>query len=143
MHTLEAKKYPRKDVDNLSKFVQTDYLNKKEILKFPDHYVALAVMVSDEGVSANADGKKIVPAGTIVGGATKPVLANLDEPVTKKNTQAVDGSAAEGVLFNDVDVTYGAAPGAMVIHGFIATDKLPEAPCADAIAALKQIQFIK
>ncbi len=105
-------------MSKLSKFVETEYLNKKEILKFPDHYVALAVMVSDEEVEANTDGKKIVPAGTIVGGAAKPVLDNLDEPVTKKND-----AEAEGVLLNDVDVTYGPAPGAMVIHVLIL--KLP------------------
>ena len=260
MHTSEAKKYLRKDVDNLSKFVQTDYLNKKEILKFPDHYVALAVMVSDEGVSANADGKKIVPAGTIVGGKDAPVLENLDQPVVDKNTPPAkatknfavaqgsggeninltltavepgaagnsisltmsstspatgdkvevavsdtdivvkpvvdsgtvtstigdvvnainadadakalvvasadegvldevitknvakttlaggsDGTAtdAEGILLNDVDVTYGPAPGAMLIHGFVAVDKLPEVPAFGAAAALPMIAFIK
>lgn len=259
MHTLEAKKYPRKDVDNLSKFVQTDYLNKREILKFPDHYVALAVMVSDEGVSADADGKKIVPAGTIVGGKDAPVLENLDQPVVNKNTPpakatkdfavaeaggkninltltAVEPGAAgnsisltmssldaasgeevevvvtgtdivvkpvvdngtvtskigdvvnainantdaktlvvasapddvlttvitkdvpktnlaggsdgtvtdaEGILLNDVDVTYGPASGAMLIHGFVDLNKLPEVPAFGAAAALPMIAFIK
>lgn len=52
----------------MSKFVETIYTNSKEILKFPDHYVNAAVTVDDTGVTANADGKKIVPAGTIVGG---------------------------------------------------------------------------
>ncbi len=122
----------------MSKYVETEYLNRKEILKFPDHYVALAVMVSDEGVSTNADGKKIVPAGTIVGGATKPVLDNRDELVTEKND-----ADAEGVLLNDVDVTYGPAPGAMILHGFVATDKLPDEPTADAKGALPMIKFIK
>lgn len=125
-------------MNELSKYVEIEYLNRKEILKFPDHYVALAVMVSDEGVDPNEEGKKIVLAGTIVGGATKPVLDNLDEPVTKKND-----AGAEGVLLNDVDVTYGPAPGAMVIHGFIATDKLPEAPSTEAKDALPMIAFIK
>jgi hypothetical protein len=125
------------------KFVSTDFGNKKEILYFPEHFVALAVMVSDTGIVANADGKKIVLAGTIVGGAANPVLANISEPVTKKNTQGSTGSAAEGVLLNDVDVTYGPASGAMVLHGYINLNKLPEAPCVDAVTALKQITFIK
>ena len=243
----------------MSKFVETEYLNKKEILKFPDHYVALAVMVSDEGVEPNEDGKKIVPAGTIVGGATKPVLDNLDEPVVDKNTppakatknfavaeaggeninltltavepgaagnsisltmsssspasgnkvevvvsdtdivvkpvvdsgavtstigdvvNAINANAdakalvvasadedvldkvitknvaktnlaggsdgtvtgAEGILLNDVDVTYGPAPGAMLIHGFVDLNKLPEVPAFGAAAALPMIAFIK
>lgn len=127
----------------MSKFIETTYTNKKEILKFPDHYIAIAVMVDDTGITANADGKKIVTAGTIVGGSTKPVLTNTDEPVAKKNVQGTDADKAEGVLLDDVDVTFGKASGAMIIHGFIAIDKLPEAPAASAVTALKQITFIK
>lgn len=119
----------------MSKFVQTNYGNKKEILKFPDHYVALAVTVDDQGVTANSEGKKIVPAGTIVGGG---FLTDQTKKATKMND-----TSAEGVLLNDVDVTYGPAPGAVVIHGFINLDKLPEEPTADAIGALKQIAFLK
>lgn len=127
----------------MSKFVETTYSGTKDILKFPDHYVAIAVTVDNAGIVANAQGKKIVPAGTIVGGKAAPVLSNLNQPVQKKNTQAVDANLAEGVLKNDVDVTHGPASGAMIIHGFIKTDALPEAPAAAAVTALKQIFFIK
>lgn len=119
----------------MSKFVETSYTNKKGIVKFPDHYVNLTVTVSDAGIAANAEGKKIVPAGTILGGG---FLA--DESVLAVKT---NGAGAEGVLFNDTDVTYGPAPGAALIHGFVALDKLPEAPTAEAITALKQITFLK
>lgn len=119
----------------MSKFVVTNYGNKKEILKFADHYVAVGVTVDDTGIVANADGKKIVPAGTIVGGG---VLADPTKKVSGKNT-----AEAEGILLNDVDVTYGPAPGAMVIHGFIDLNKLPAAPATDAVAALKGITFLK
>ncbi|WP_019123693.1 hypothetical protein [Brevibacillus massiliensis] len=119
----------------MSKFVTTQYGTPKQILKFPDHYVALAVTVDDAGVTPNAEGKKIVPAGTIIGGG---FIADD----TKKAVKANDATA-EGVLFNDTDVTYGPAPGAAIIHGFIAVDKLPEAPSEDAKSALKQVAFIK
>ncbi|MEH7392406.1 hypothetical protein [Bacillus sp. JJ1474] len=119
----------------MSKFVETTFTNKRGIVKFPDHYVNLTVTVSDAGVTANAEGKKIVPAGTIVGGG---FLASESVLAVKKND-----AGAEGVLFNDVDVTYGPAPGAAMIHGFVALDKLPEAPAAEAITALKQITFLK
>lgn len=125
------------------KFTTETYTNKTEILKFPDHYVGVAVTVDDEGIVVNADGKKIVPAGTIVGGKTKSALDNLDEPVQKKNTQGVDADKAEGILFSDVDVTYGSAPGTMIIHGFIDVSKLPEAVAADAVTALKLVKLIK
>lgn len=129
------------------KFTTTDYGNRTEILKFPDHYVNVPVMVSDSGVDPDSDGKKIVKAGTIVGGAANPVLTNLDEPVVAKNEQGVSATEAEGVLFYDVDVTdvtNGVAPGAMIIHGFVDTTKLPEAPAADAVTALAgRIIFMK
>lgn len=125
----------------MSKFIQTDYGNKREILKFPDHYVAIAVTVDDTGVSPGPDGRKIVPAGTIVGGGT---LSDPAKMVKKATTTSGDPDTtdAEGVLLNDVDVTYGPAPGAMVIHGFIDVNKLPNAPDDAEIAALKQITFI-
>jgi hypothetical protein len=119
----------------VSKFVQTSYSNTKDILKFPDHFVALAIRVSDAGVAANAEGKKIVPAGTILGGG---FLANESVLAVKTN-----GVGAEGVLLSDTDVTYGPASGAAVIHGFINSGKLPEAPAAEAVTALKQITFLK
>lgn len=116
------------------KFTQTDYGNRKEIVKFPDHYVNMPITVDDTGVTVNADGKKIVPAGTVMGGG---VLTDA----TKKAIKSNDANA-EGVLFYDVDVTYGPAPGALTIHGFIDLSKLPEAPAAEAVTALKQITFI-
>lgn len=124
------------------RFVETDYSNKKEMLKFADHFVAIGVMVDDTDITADEDGKKIVAAGTIVGGASQSALVNSTEPVAKKNTQDTDATEAEGILLEDVDVTYGNASGAMIIHGFIDVNKLPEAPTANAITALKQITFI-
>ena len=128
----------------MSFYAETTYSNTRQIL-LCDHKVAINVLVSDYEVVANPDGKKIVPAGTIVGGKTQPVLTNRGEPVTKKNTTGVDGNGAgaEGVLLYDVDVTHGPATGAMVIHGFVLLDRLPETPCTEAIAALKDITFVK
>lgn len=122
------------------KYTKTTFGNNTGILKFPDHYVNMAVMVSDAGIAANADGRKIVPAGTILGGG---FLVD-DSVVAVKATTAGDPAAsnAEGVLFYDVDVTNGPAPGAATIHGFISTDKLPTAPTAEEVAALKQITFV-
>lgn len=118
----------------MSKFEETAYSNTKSILKFPDHYVNVAVTVDDAGVAA-VDGKKIVPAGTILGGG---FLADDTAKAVK-----VNDATAEGVLFNDTDVTYGPAPGAALIHGFIATGKLPVEPEPLAVTALKQITFLK
>ncbi|MCM0759953.1 hypothetical protein M7775_15450 [Sporomusa sphaeroides DSM 2875] len=123
------------------KFVQTDYFSKKNVLKFPDHAVAIPVTVDDTGITENAEGKKIVPAGTNVGGVDASVLADESQLVCEKNSDGVageDGAAvdAEGVLVNDVDVTYGPASGAMLIHGFVDLGKLPEMPHANAVKAM-------
>jgi len=119
------------------KFTETTFTNRKEILKFAQPFTAIPVMVSDAGIIADADGKKIVSAGTIVGGG---VLLNPDAMVTEKN-DAVSGAEAEGVLLWDVDVTHGAAPGSMVVFGFIDLNKLPKAP--DASVDLKLVMFLK
>lgn len=119
----------------MGKLVVTDYANSKEILKYPDHHVSMTATFDDTGITANADGKKIVPAGTIVGGG---MLA--DRSVKAK---AANDATAEGVSRYDVDVTYGPAVGAVVIHGFVDLAKLPEQPSAEAIGALKQITFMK
>ncbi|MBG9785621.1 hypothetical protein [Shouchella lehensis] len=121
------------------KFTTEKFGNKKGIVKFPDHYVNLAVTVSDAGVSAQ-NGKKIVPAGTILGGG---VLEDDTVLAVKATTEEEGGSNAEGVLFEDVDVTHGPASGALLIHGFVALNKLPTAPTAEEKAVLKQITFVR
>ncbi len=131
------------------KFIQTDYLNTTTVLKFPDHFVAIPVTVDDTGIVADADGKKIVPAGTNIGGVSGSCLEDDSQLVCEKNADGVAGAAgaavdAEGVLINNVDVTYGPASGSMLIHGFIDLNKLPEAPHANAIKAMAgRVVFLK
>jgi hypothetical protein len=50
-------------------------------------------------------------------------------------------SAPEGVLFNDVDVTSGPAPCAMLYMGTVATHRLPKVPTAAQMSALPRISF--
>lgn len=76
--------------------------------------------VSDSGVSADEKGRKIVPAGSVY--------------------PANDGTAV-GILFNDVDVTHGPQPGAVMVEGYVLEDRLPVAPAAEAKTALSEIKF--
>lgn len=116
----------------------TEYGNRKEILKFND-FVGTVVTVSNVGVTA-VEGKKIVKAGTIVGGKSKPVLLNPGEHVENKNTEEkADG--AEGILLYDVDVTNGPREGSMVIYGYIDIAKMPDEPVEEII--LPKITFMK
>lgn len=126
----------------MSKFVTTTYSSPKEITKF-DHYVSIGVTVDDTGVAANSDGKKIVPAGTILGTAGANSILSDDTMKAKDVNNATDAAKAEGVLLTDVDVTYGSASGSMVIHGFIDLNKIV-APQAAAVTALAgRVLFIK
>ncbi|MDT2241155.1 hypothetical protein P7H16_21815 [Paenibacillus larvae] len=43
---------------------------------------------------------------------------------------------------NDTDVTYGPASGAMIIHGFIDSAKIPTPPDDATKAVLNQITFL-
>lgn len=50
-------------------------------------------------------------------------------------------STAEGVTINDVDVTQGAQAVGVIVEGYINAARLPVAPTAEAITALKEIKF--
>jgi hypothetical protein len=102
------------------KYTEVSATQAKEILA-NDHYVAIPYTVPDTGVVADANGKKTVPAGTVL---------------------PANDATAVGVLLHDTDVTYGAKTDAIVIHGFIKTAKLPVAPADTAKTALKQISFM-
>lgn len=99
-----------------------DYTTAKQILVFPDHYVAVAqTFLSNDSAAVTEDGRKIIKAGTIY-------------PSNDEN--------AIGVVFNDMDVTNGDRTGAVIVHGFIKKAALPANPSANAIAALNMIKFL-
>ena len=83
-------------------------------------YQNFTYQVSNVGVAANAEGRKIVPAGTIY---------------------PANDATAVGILFNDVDVTEGPQPGAVMVEGYVLTARLPVAPTDEAKTALKEIKF--
>lgn len=103
-------------------YVERDYNTQKQILMFPDHYVAFTYKLSQNSVLATEtpEGRKIVKAGTFF-------PANDDTAV--------------GIVLNDYDVTDGDQSAAIVCHGFVKTAALPEAPTPAAEAALSMIQF--
>lgn len=93
-----------------------------EILKFND-FKGEACMVSDTGVTADANGLKIVKAGT---------------PHPKND------ATCKGILLSDVNVTYGPAPGTRIFEGSVDTKKLTKngiAVSAEAKVALPRVTF--
>ena len=83
-------------------------------------YQNFTTSVSNTGVTADANGRKIVKAGTIL---------------------PANDATAVGILFNDVDVTEGTQPGALMVEGYVHEARLPVAPVAAAKTALKEIKF--
>ncbi len=83
-------------------------------------FQAFTHQINQAGVTANAEGRKIVPAGTIY--------------------PANDNTAA-GILLHDVDVTEGNQPGSLMVEGYVIGARLPVAPAETAKTALKEIKF--
>jgi hypothetical protein len=101
------------------------YVSKKEVANQINflasaRFQSFTTQVEQTGVTANAKGRKVVPAGTIY----------------PKND-----ATAKGILLNDVDVTEGTQPGALIVEGYVLESRLPVAPAAEAKTALTEIKF--
>lgn len=104
------------------------------ILKYaaPGSYIVMPVTVTDTGISANSDGRKIIPAGTALQSDESGTIRKDGDDAKKCST----GANAEGFLFNEVDVTDGDVTGAMLIEGVVDGAKLQSMP-SGTVAALK------
>lgn len=96
------------------------YGNEKQILIAPEVAVEIGCLVTNTGIDADAEGRKILKAGTPVGGGTN-VLMNRQTVLTKQT-----GANAQGVVLHDVDVTAGQANATLVIEGVIDYEKVDE-----------------
>lgn len=123
----------------MSGFKKTTGVTPNQILFCTEPQVSVGITVSDSGVTANSEGKKIVKAGT-------PLTGNLEARSTAFT--AAGTSDAVGVLLHDVDVTEGAENGTLLIFGFVNLNRLDSSTAAlitsDVKTALKaKITFIK
>ena len=101
---------------------KSEYGSSKGILAFPDHYVAVGqVLEKDSALAVTEGNRKVVKAGTIF---------------------PANDATAIGIILNDADVTNGDVNAALVIHGFVKTSALPEAPDELALPNLKGIHFM-
>ena len=85
----------------MSKFVTTAYTNKKRIPLVEEGLVALTATVDDSGLVADSELKKIVVAGTIVGGG---FLADPANKVSVANTAGTVDLVSTGAN-NDITIT--------------------------------------
>ena len=115
------------------------YEAELDVLLNPDNAFEIGVQVTNTGVTADANGRKIIKAGTPVGGATS-VLETRNTVLVVTNL-ASDGAKAQGVLRHDVDVTAGANNGTLIVRGEVDSSKCPTI-VAEAKAALTHIIFV-
>lgn len=110
-----------------------------DVLLNPDNAFEIGVQVGNTGVTAGADGKKIIKAGTPVGG-TVSVLETRNTVLSVTNTAGA-GANSQGVLRHDVDVTNGNANATLIVRGEIDSSKCPTI-VAEAKTALTHIIFV-
>ena len=114
-----------------------------QILFCTEPQVSVGITVSDSGVTAGSDGKKIVKAGT-------PLTGSLTARTTAFTAAATNSGAsnAVGVLLHDVDVTGGANNGSLLIFGFVNLDRIDSTTAALITAEVKtalnaKVTFLK
>lgn len=94
------------------------YTNSPEILTSA-HYITRTCTVT-QAMGKDIDGKKIVQAGT-------PFPAN--------------DATIKGLIFRDVDVTYGDAEASLLVEGYVNEDRLPETIADTVKAKIPEIKF--
>lgn len=130
---------------------------EKNILIAPELALTISCIVADTGVTADANGRKIIKAGTPVGGTTKVVDNRQTALIVTNNANAVspdggttpatpsenEGKNSQGIVLHDVDVTDGNANATLVLEGSVDLLKLDVTIDGAAKTALTKINFIK
>lgn len=111
----------------------------KQILLNPDLQFSVGIVVSNAKF-VEEGGKKLVKAGT-------PMVGNLDARTTAFTVVGdSDANKVQGVLLHDVDVTDGNANGALLISGFVNTNRIDattKAMISETVkAAIPTVKFI-
>lgn len=115
----------------------TKYGADKNILIAPELAHTVGCIVGNTGVEANSDGRKIIKAGTPVGGAVD-VLIDRQTVLTTCNTSE-NGAKAQGLLLHDVDVSEGNANATLIVAGVVDVAKLDVTIVNEAKTALAKI----
>lgn len=100
-------------VKGVTNYNRVNFLASSKVQSF-------TTLVSDAGVTADANGKKIVRAGTVL---------------------PANDASAKGILYNDVDVTHGPQPGSLIVEAYILEAHLHTSPSDEAKTALTEIKF--
>lgn len=94
----------------------------KDVLLNKHNAHEIGVQVSNTGV-ATTNGRKIIPAGTPLGGATS-ALEDRAAVLSVTNSSST-GATSQGILRYDVDVTNGNANATLIVMGVVDSSKCP------------------
>lgn len=100
-----------------------NYNFEKTVLDMHSFYYTLPCQVTNTGLTADSNGKKIIKAGTPVGGDTNALL-NRDTAVLIATNDATNGPKTQGVVIHDVDVTAGQTTATVAFAGVIDMAKM-------------------
>ena len=128
---------------NNTGITKTSYNDVPQILIAPELAFSMGIVVDETcGTVDSTTGRKIAKAGT-------PVTGSLDDRVTTPFTKAqttTGTSNAVGILLHDVDLTKGDNNGAILVFGFVNTNRLDTTTkaliTAEVKAALPKITFV-
>lgn len=114
------------------------YGSGNQILFAVEHQVSMGIVV-DQSVGVQQGSKKIAKAGT-------PLTGDLDNRTTAFTAATTStNSNAVGILLHDVDVTVADNNGAILLFGFVNTNRIDETTrakiTADVKKALTMIKF--
>lgn len=100
-----------------------NYNFEKTVLDMHSFYYTLPCQVTNTGLTADSNGRKIIKAGTPVGGDTNALL-NRDTAVLIATNDATNGPKTQGVVIHDVDVTAGQTTATVAFAGVIDMAKM-------------------
>jgi len=109
---------------------------KKNLEAFVDAGTVAKNVTFEQGAGEVINGRNIVPAGTVVGGFLEEY--NAYGEILEASTP----TGAQGILLEDVDVTDRDYSGAVMISGWINSDKLDYEVTDELRGALTKIGFI-
>ena len=90
---------------------------EKRIIVDEVNSTAFSCVVANTGITADAEGKKIIKAGT-------PLYGSLTARNTAFTISGASGAKPVGVALHDVDVTAGNANSQVLVSGFIDISKV-------------------
>lgn len=108
---------------------------EKRIIVDELNSTAFSIVVANTGVTADAEGKKIIKAGT-------PLFGSLTARNTAFTISGGEGAKPAGVALHDVDVTAGNANSQILVAGFIDISKVDTSVRSTLISAEANLKLI-